>query len=618
MPRFAIVLERSTRLKWLTLQVAIAVCLSAAALAAPAGQPMHGYSETGEFLYPSDFTHFKSAAPESARSCELRLASSIAFDSLNPWIIRGRAADGVFAYLYDSLLVSSADEDAAGYGLIAKEVVVDEDGRGAMFVLNPRAQFHDGHPITSEDVVFTADAMRDTARIFWRQLLRKATVTPVSEDTVHVRFDGEPDPTDILSFGGLPILPAHYWGDRDFGEVTLEVPLGSGPYRIAEMQPGQSIRFEFVEDYWAREHPTRLGTNNFSAVSYTYISEEATRYLSFFRGDIDQIRVGDPRRWASYMDHPRILDGTIKTFTTDAWWPMGMNGFFFNMRDPRFQDRRVREALASLMPFEWVNTTQLYSAQSRTSSYFGNSDHEASDAPTAEEIGWMRGFPGQFPQAALNAAWRPADPSDDIRGGLSRALDMLAEAGWIYDETTARLVSEETGEPFDIVVIANTTTQDKIFAAWQGLLKRVGISATLQRLDASTYASRYTEADFEMAYRFYIPDPDPGSEQTSLWGSPALQSDGKEPILGISDPAVDAALLKLEEATTPAERQLALRLLDRSLQWGAYAVPSYQSTQWTWAYWADRITPPARVPKFGGGAGYWTCTASSITDALID
>lgn len=617
MPRFAIALEH-IRLKWLTFQLVVAMCLSAAALATPGDHGVHGYSKTGDFLYPHDFTHFKSAAPGSVRSCELRRATSVAFDSLNPWIIRGRAADGVFAYLYDSLLVSSADEDAASYGLIAKEVIVDEDGRGAVFVLDPRARFHDGHPITPEDVAFTADAMRDTALIFWRQLLRKTTVTPVSENSVHVRFDGETDPSNILSFGGLPVLPAHYWRDRNFGEVTLEVPLGSGPYQIVDLQPGQSIRFEFVENYWAEDHPARVGTNNFSAISYTYISEEATRYLSFSRGDIDQIRVGDPRRWASYKDHPQILDGTIKTFTTDAWWPMGMNGFFFNMRDPRFQDRQVREVLASLVPFNWVNTTQLYSAQSRTSSYFGNSDHEASDAPTAEETAWMRSFPTQFPQSSLSAAWAPSDPSSDIRSALSRALNTLSEAGWIYDETTARLVNGETGEPFDIVIITNTTTQDKIFAAWQGLLKRIGISVTLQRLDASTYASRYAEADFEMAYRFYIPAPDPGSEQIVLWGSPALQSDRNESVLGISDPAVDAALMKLKTAATPQERRLALRLLDRSLQWGIYAVPSYQSTQWTWAYWADRITPPARVPKFGGGTGYWTCATPPKADALIE
>lgn len=345
-------------------------------------------------------------------------------------------------------------------------------------------------------------------------------MTALAEDRVHVRFDGERDPTDILAFGEIPVLPAHYWGDRNFGDVTLEIPLGSGPFRIANVQPGQSIRYKFVDDYWAKDHPTRVGSHNFAALTYSYISEDATRYLSFLRGDIDHMRIADPRRWASHKDHPQILDGSIQTLTVKAWWPMGMNGFFFNMRDPRFQDRRVREALASLMPFDWVNTTQLYSAHSRTRSYFGNADHEASGAPTTEEADWMRRFPEQFPEAALTAAWTPADASDDIRGSLSRALDTFAEAGWIYDEATARLLHEETGEPFDIVVISNTATQDKIFGAWQGLLKRAGITATLQRLDASTFESRYSEADFEMAYRFYIPSFEPGNEQIALWGRP--------------------------------------------------------------------------------------------------
>ena len=585
----------------------IAICGSTMIASAGDTSATHGYSVSGTFLYPPSFTQFNAASSDRPGSCEINLVTRQTFDSLNPWIIRGRRAPGVFEYLYDSLLQPSVDEFQTSYGLIAESIQAGEDGRSVTFVLHPKAQFHDGHPITATDVVFTADTMRASARPFWRSMLKDTVVEAVSERVVHVTFHGEKDPSNILSFGSLPVLPAHYWSSRNFGEMFTEVPVGSGPYRIASVNMGQSIRFERVENYWAANLPTRKGMHHFKSITYTYISDDATSYLSFLRGDLDQIGIDDMRQWDSYRSHDAITDGTVHVTDVPAWWPMGMNGFFFNMRDARFQDRRVRAALASLVPFDWINQTQLFSAFERTSSYFGNAEHEAASAPTADEKAWMETFPAHFPDEAFSERWQPADASRSTKESLANALRLLADAGWKYDENSGRLVNQRDGTPLNITILTSTTTQDKIFGAWQNLLNRIGVEVTLQRVDASSFQERYQTAEFEMVYRFYIPPLHPGREQVTLWGSPRLQTENVRTILGIDSPAVDGALERLLGATTLPERTHATRLLDRALQWGLFAVPTYQNRKVRTAYWSNRIRPPANMPRVGGGAGFWTC-----------
>lgn len=587
-----------------------------AAVGADGARASHGYTVGTALAYPSTFTHFRSAAPGSNRSCDLRLSTITNFDSLNPWIIRGRYAPGIFEFLYDSLLETSVDELQAGYGLVAQSVTVSPDRHTATFTLRPDARFHDGQQITADDVLFTSEVMRTSGRPFWRSLLRDMTVEVMSDMVVRVTFPDDGDPSDILAFGALPVLPKHYWATRDFGDVTLEIPLGSGPYKITEVEPGQFIRFDRVDDYWAEQLPVRLGTNHFRSITYRYISDKSTRYLSFLRGDIDQLGIDDMRQWESYAGHDAIRQNNIKILSIPAWWPMGMNGFFFNLHDERFQDRRVRKALALLMPFDWVNETQLLSAFRRTSSFFGNTDHEASGVPTPAEQSLMKRFPEHFPPQAFSEAWTPLDASRTIRESLEKALALFEEAGWVYDESSAQLRRVRDGLPLNITVLTSSTTQDKIFAAWEGLLRRAGVAITLQRVDVSSFEHRYRNSDFEMVYRFYIPPVRPGDEQITMWGGPHLQEAGAETILGIDSPAVDDALTRLSLAQSEAERTLAATYLDRALQWGVYAVPTYQNSGTRTAYWADRIQPPTPVPLVGGAAGFWLCGGSDETRPL--
>jgi len=574
----------------------------------------HGFSVSGELLYPPSFTQFDAASSSAPGSCDIRLATPTTFDNLNPWIIKGRRAPGVFEFLYDSLLAPSVDEFEAGYGLIATSVLVSDDNRSATFTLHADARFHDGHPITASDVVFTANTMRPVARPFWRTLLKDTIVEALSERVVRVTFQGRSKPADILSFGTLPILPEHYWSSRRFGDVVTDIPLGSGPYKISEVELGQSIKFERIDDHWAQDLPSRKGRYDFKTITYTYISENATRYLSFLRGDLDQIGVEDLRQWDSYRSYDPVKQDLVKVIEVPAWWPMGMNGFFFNMRDARFQDRRVREALASLVPFDWVNKTQLFSAYERTSSYFGNTGYEASSPPTVDEQSWMDGFRDHFPDAAFSEAWRPQDASASTKESLAHALALFEQAGWHYDESSARLVNTKDNRPLDIVILASTTTQDKIFGAWQNLLSRIGIDVTLQRIDPSSFQERYQTGDFEMTYRFYIPPLHPGAEQITQWGSQRLQDEGVQTIFGIDNAAIDDALMKLANAETGSERTEAARHLDRALQWGLYAIPTYQNRQVRTAYWVHRIAPPTVMPRVGGGTGFWTCVTADNTN----
>lgn len=592
--------------------VAVLPALAPSATAAPS----HAYvAEGGEPRYGPDFTHYDFANPEAIPGCTLKVSTVTPFNSLNPWIVKGRAAISVYFWLYDSLLEEAPAELLTGYGLIAHSVDPAPDRQSATFHMRPEAHFHDGVPITAHDVVFTADQMRQHAGPFWRSLLHGTEVTALDAHTVRVVFTRPVDSRAILGFGAMPILPTHYWRDRSFGDTTVEPPLGSGPYRIAEFKPLRRIVWERAPNYWARNHPVRRGANNFERVSYEVYLDKTTQLVAFLKGDVDIFQIGDLRQWQAHADQVAGADGRIATLTYDAFWPMGMNGFFFNMRDDRFADRRVRQALAMLMPFEWVNRTMLTGAFKRTSSYFENSAYAAATLPDEGEQAEMRRWPDTFPPEAFETVFVPADAPlpKGIRGQLRAAAALLKEAGWAADPETTRMRRIGDGRSLDFSVLAQTDRQAGLFGAWAEQLRRLGIEARLRVVDPAAYQVKWYAGDFEMIYRFYIPSPIPGREQISLWGSktirpatPLSPPDGGNP-LGIDSPAIDSFLNRLVAAPERDARVRATRLLDRALQWGHYAVPGYQARHRYYAYNATRVVPLPAAPGMGSPTDFWWC-----------
>ncbi|HAC57667.1 MAG TPA: hypothetical protein DCF73_04855 [Rhodobiaceae bacterium] len=563
-------------------------------------------------LYGQGFEHFPWVNPNAPNGCRMTEAARGSFDSLNTWIVKGRSPTPIHGALYDGLLVASPDEDMVSYGLIANRVEVFEEGRRVVFHIDPRAIFHDGEPIEASDVIFSAKTLRESGRPFYQLMLRDLEVSALDDKTVELRIPEGMEPTVILEFGEMPVIPEHYWRDRDFGATTLEPFLGNGPYRFARVDAGRRLILERVDDYWAKDLPVNKGRFNFDELAFEYFFDETGAFQAFLAGDIDKFVDMNAQRWETMYDTPAVREGRIKRFTVEAWWPLGMNGFFFNLREDRFSDIRVRKALALLFDFEWPNENMFHGTYRRTRSYFQNSEFAADTPPTEQEKALMEPWRSELPPEAFEMAWSPpaTDGSGRDRENFRQALDLFAEAGWQYRDGKLR---NEAGEVFRFRILTNSQSQEAVLMPFFNNAKRAGIDAGLEVIDNAAYEARLKERRFDIAYRFYIPPVVPGEEQLRMWGSGEadVSRQGEDNLIGLENPMVDSFARKLADARTLDEKRLYARLLDRSLQWGFYAIPSFYDpyAMGRVAYW-DRFAMPEKRPKSGIGDESWWCKAA--------
>lgn len=563
-------------------------------------------------LYGQGFEHFPWVNPNAPKGCRMTEAARGSFDSLNTWIVKGRSPTPIHGALYDGLLVASPDEDMVSYGLIANRVEVFEEGRRVVFHIDPRAIFHDGEPIEASDVIFSAKTLRESGRPFYQLMLRDLEVSALDDKTVELRIPEGMEPTVILEFGEMPVIPEHYWRDRDFGATTLEPFLGNGPYRFARVDAGRRLILERVDDYWAKDLPVNKGRFNFDELAFEYFFDETGAFQAFLAGDIDKFVDMNAQRWETMYDTPAVREGRIKRFTVEAWWPLGMNGFFFNLREDRFSDIRVRKALALLFDFEWPNENMFHGTYRRTRSYFQNSEFAADTPPTEQEKALMEPWRSELPPEAFEMAWSPpaTDGSGRDRENFRQALDLFAEAGWQYRDGKLR---NEAGEVFRFRILTNSQSQEAVLMPFFNNAKRAGIDAGLEVIDNAAYEARLKERRFDIAYRFYIPPVVPGEEQLRMWGSGEadVSRQGEDNLIGLENPMVDSFARKLADARTLDEKRLYARLLDRSLQWGFYAIPSFYDpyAMGRVAYW-DRFAMPEKRPKSGIGDESWWCKAA--------
>lgn len=563
-------------------------------------------------LYGQGFEHFPWVNPNAPKGCRMTEAARGSFDSLNTWIVKGRSPTPIHGALYDGLLVASPDEDMVSYGLIANRVEVFEEGRRVVFHIDPRAIFHDGEPIEASDVIFSAKTLRESGRPFYQLMLRDLEVSALDDKTVELRIPEGMEPTVILEFGEMPVIPEHYWRDRDFGATTLEPFLGNGPYRFARVDAGRRLILERVDDYWAKDLPVNKGRFNFDELAFEYFFDETGAFQAFLAGDIDKFVDMNAQRWETMYDTPAVRERRIKRFTVEAWWPLGMNGFFFNLREDRFSDIRVRKALALLFDFEWPNENMFHGTYRRTRSYFQNSEFAADTPPTEQEKALMEPWRSELPPEAFEMAWSPpaTDGSGRDRENFRQALDLFAEAGWQYRDGKLR---NEAGEVFRFRILTNSQSQEAVLMPFFNNAKRAGIDAGLEVIDNAAYEARLKERRFDIAYRFYIPPVVPGEEQLRMWGSGEadVSRQGEDNLIGLENPMVDSFARKLADARTLDEKRLYARLLDRSLQWGFYAIPSFYDpyAMGRVAYW-DRFAMPEKRPKSGIGDESWWCKAA--------
>ena len=571
---------------------------------ATAAVATYGLSLFGDLKYGPGFTHFDYANPDAPKGGTMRLSAIGTFDTLNPFVIKGVPAAGI-RQIFDTLSTASEDEPASEYGLVAQSIEKAPDKSSVLYTLRPEAKFHDGTPMTPEDVVWTFETLRAKGQPMYRSYYGDvAKVEKEGERGVRFVFKTTQNRELPQIIGQMPVLSKKYWSGRDFEKTTLDPPLGSGPYKIEKLDPGRSITYRRVPDYWAANLPVDKGRFNVDTIRYDYYRDATVALEAFKAGQYDLRLENSSKDWATGYDGPALRAGSIKKEAVPNQLPSGMQGFGYNLRRPIFQDPRVREALAYAFDFEWSNKSLFYGAYTRTRSYFDNSELAATGVPKGEELKILEPFRGQLPDAVFTTEYDPPkyDGSGNIRKGLRKALELLKEAGWSFKDQ--KLVNDKTGQPFEFEILLDNPQFERIVLPFADNLKRMGITARVRTVDTAQYQRRMETFDFDMTVVLFGESLSPGNEQREYFGSKAADQQGSGNLLGVKSKVVDQLIEELIEAPDRASLVAHTRALDRVLQYGYYVVPNYHLSAFRVAYW-NKFRRPATSPKYALGLDTW-------------
>ncbi|MEM1398860.1 MAG: extracellular solute-binding protein [Pseudomonadota bacterium] len=584
-----------TRLPFLALAF-----LFAAATASAETITSHGLAEFGEPELPADFEHFPYADPNAPKGGTLRLAMWPAFETLNRIPLGGQNARN-WTLSYDALMVTSQDELSSYYGLLAESVTYEADGSAITFTLRPEARFHDGAPVTAEDVLFTFESIREHGEPFLKAQF-EAVIDATVNGSHEITFTYEPGtPRDeFTKVASLWASPKHWWtaDGRDISKDLVEPPLGSGPYRVVDVDVGRAIKYERVEDYWGADLPVNRGLWNFDAIEYDYYLDRTILLEAFLGGDADFSISRSSRDWATRYAGPAVDAGAIIREEVPAISFRGKQGYFMNTRNPALANEQVREALQYLYPFEWVNKTVMYGLYERMVSYFTNgSDFAATGVPQGDELAVLEPFRDRLPEAIFaEEPGLPQNPEQQIsRENRREALRLLAEGG--YELSSQKLVNAQTGEQLSLQILLSSQVLEPHTAPFVDAMKQLGIDASIRVVDTAEFQRRYQTREFEIisfAYTFF---PPPGAEMGNRFGSSAADVEGSANLIGIKDPVVDELIEVILAAETYEAKAAGTRALDRVLRAGNYVVPHWHSsTRWI-AYW-DMFGFPERQPPY--------------------
>lgn len=592
------------------MRIHAAVCLAVSLLASAAAAADlttkgHGIAMHGDLKYGPDFTHFDYTNPGAPKGGELRLYGLGTFDSFNPFIIRGNPDDGS-ARIYDTLLVSSADEPFSEYGLLAETIETPADRSWVIFTLRAAARWHDGRPITVDDVMWTFETLRSKGQPAYRAYYANvASVEKVGERAVKFTFKPGENRELPLIVGQLPVLPKHYWEGRDFEASTLDPPLGSGPYKIDRFEPGRWSTYRRVADYWGNDLPVNRGRNNFDVIRYDYYRDMTVALEALKAGAYDLRNEASSKEWATAYDVPAVREGLLKKEEIKHDRPAGMQGYAYNLRRPLFQDRRVRQALGYAFDFEWSNRTLFYGQYTRTRSYFANSELAANGIPTGLELPVLEPFQGKLPDEVFTTEYQPpaTDGSGNIRDNLRKAAELLKAAGWSINPQTKKLVNAQ-GQPFEFEILLFDPAYERITLPFVKNLERLGVTARVRTVDSAQYKKRTDDFDFDVVMQVWPQTLSPGNEQRGYWSSAYADQPGSPNVLGLKDPVVDALVEQIVAA--PDRQSLVARThaLDRVLQWGFYVIPNWYIPYDRLAYW-DKFGRPAVIPSQGAQIDAW-------------
>ena len=567
-------------------------------------------AEFGEPLYGPDMRHWPYANPDAPKGGSVVLGAFGSFDSLNTYILRGQWPAGI-GLIGDSLMTGSGDELSSAYGLIAESAEYPEDKSWIIFNLRPEARWHDGQPITADDFKFAFDTIKQYGRPFLQSFYEDVSgIEVLDPHKLKFTFKTRNSMKPLLTVAQSSPLPRHWWNanGRDITKTTLEPLLGNGAYRIKAVDPGRSITYERVADYWAADLPVNRGLNNFDQIRYDYYLDDTVLFEAFMAGRIDYRQENRAQRWNQGYDVPAVKDGNLIKRVVPDETPRGTQGYIFNLRRPQFQDVRVREAINLLYDFESVQRTLLFGEYKRVKSWFPNSEFGASGPPTPAELAILEKYKDKVRPEVLTKAYEPpvTDASGNIRNNLREALRLFREAGWELKNN--RLVNA-AGDQMRMEILLVSPTMVRVTEPFVQNARRAGIDASVRVVDTSQYQVRVDDFDYDLlavGLNFF---PPPGAEQRSYFGSAAADVRGSANIPGIKDPVVDGLIEELIGAKDLPTLAATNRALDRVLLWGWYQIPQWYNDEFWLVYWNKFGYPEKKARYSIGFPGTWWTAA---------
>ncbi|WEK51378.1 MAG: extracellular solute-binding protein [Candidatus Kaistia colombiensis] len=565
----------------------------------------------GKPKYEDGFQHYDYVNPDAPKGGTLNQAAVGTFDSLNPYIVQGTPAAGFAAFggglLYDTLMEQATDQAGTNYALVAEALAHPDDFAWVKFRLNPKARWHDGKPITPEDVVWSFETLKAQSPMYNKYYADVAKAEITGEREVTFTFDkpGNRELPNIM--GDLPILPKHWWEGtdasgkkRDISKSTLEVPLGSGVYAIESQSPGRQIVWKRVDDYWGKDLPTRVGRNNFDRIKIDYYRDPNASWEAFKKGGLDDYRQENRiGRWMTEYNFDAVKSGKVIQRSFPVHAAGRMQGYVLNQRRDKFKDPRVRQALNYVFDFETMNRTLFFDKYKRIESYYAGIDLASSGLPEGKELEILETVRDEVPPEVFTTPFKlPVnDTPQAFRDNLRKALALFQEAGWELKGN--KLVNSQTGEPFTIEFLESDPSFERVVSPYIQNLKRIGIDARLRVVDTAQYVARVNDFDFDVVSTVISQSQSPGNEQREMWGSAAAKTPGSRNLMGIQNPAVDKLIDRVVFARDRDELVAATHALDRVLLWNYYVVPQWFSDTINVAYW-NKFGIPEKQPDYVG------------------
>ncbi len=562
-----------------------------------APQPVHALALHGEPKYGPDFTHLEYTNPDAPQGGTLKVNAIGSFDSLNPFIVKGTPAAGLnflrSGFVYESLMQNSWDEPFTLYGILAETVEMSPERDWIAFNLRPEAKWHDGKPITAEDVVWTFNTLMEKGTPFYKAYYHDVkSVTAESERRVRFEFSVKGNRELPLIVAEIVVLPKHYWTEdgRDFGVTSLDAPLGSGPYKVGKIDPGHSIEYVRNPDWWGNDLPFFKGFNNFERVQYDYYRDSNVALEAFLAGEFDVQIENTAKLWETAYDTEAVKDGRITKEEIENQRPAGMQAFTYNIRRPIFQDVKLREALAYAFDFEWSNKQFAYGTYVRTDSYYENSELASSGLPSPRELEILEPFKTRIPGEVFTTEYKTpvTDGSGNNRTNLRKATQLLDAAGYKLSEDGIR---SKDGQRLEFEILDSNPQFERWVLPFIKNLERIGVKASFRVVDSAQYQNRMNEFDFDMTIAAFGQSASPGNEQRDYWGSDKAEMSGSRNYIGIKDKAIDELVEQLIKAKSREDLVAHSRALDRILLHGHYVIPMWHYPKWRIAHWSKIQRP---------------------------